>query len=180
MFGKPAQGSVPGSPSVDRRPLRIHPRSLLGITLIGGATIAAALLGRVVVKQASRRWYRRLEKPSWTPPEKAFALVWPMLYTMSAASAWRVWRSPPSKVRSVALGMWAVQIMTNAAWVPIFFGKKKPGLALVDLEANLGSAAGYAFAASKVDKAAGVLMVPYVGWVVFLGMINASVARHNA
>ncbi|MBX3199832.1 MAG: tryptophan-rich sensory protein [Labilithrix sp.] len=163
-----------------RRPFGIHPRSLLGIALIGGATLTALFLGRVAMKRGPKRWYRSLAKPPWTPPDRVFGLVWPLLYTLSAASAWRVWRAPPSKQRSAALGIWATQIATNAAWSPLFFGKRKPAAALADLSANLGSAAGYALAARKVDGTAGLLMLPYVAWVTFAGTINASVVRHNA
>jgi|GEM_PF-49241 len=159
---------------------RVHPRSLLGMALIGGATLGAMLLGRSVMKRRTRLWYRTLNKPSWTPPQKTFGLVWPVLYALSAASAWRIWRSSPSKERSAALGLWASQIATNAAWTPLFFGQKKPAMALVDLKANLGSAAGYALAAGKIDRTAGLLMLPYLAWVTFAGTINSSVARHNA
>ncbi|MBX3214474.1 MAG: tryptophan-rich sensory protein [Labilithrix sp.] len=165
--------------SARRRPLRSHWRSLLGVALIGGATLTALLLGRVAMKRGPKRWYRSLAKPSWTPPERVFGLVWPLLYSLSAASAWRVWRAPPSKQRSAALGIWVTQIATNAAWSPLFFGKRKPAAALADLSANLGSAAGYALAARKVDGTAGLLMLPYVAWVTFAGTINASVVRHN-
>ena len=165
---------------LERAGRRIHPRSLLGMALIGGATIGAMLLGRTVMKRRTKIWYRTLNKPSWTPPQKAFGIVWPVLYALSALSAWRVWRSPPSKQRTAALGLWACQIATNAAWTPLFFGQKKPGTALVDLKANLGSAAGYALSAGKIDRTAGFLMLPYLAWVTYAGTINASVVRHNA
>lgn len=163
----------------ERRGLRIHPRSLLGIALIGGATIGAMLLGRAAMKRGTKVWYRTLKKPSWTPPDKSFGIVWPILYAMSAASAWRVWRSPPSKERTAALGLWASQIATNAAWTPLFFGKKRPAAALADLKGTLGSAAGYALAAGKIDRTAGLLMLPYLGWVTFAGSLNSSIVRHN-
>jgi tryptophan-rich sensory protein len=166
--------------TVVKRRLAVDPRSLVGVVLIGGTTIAAALLGHAALKPKSKRWYRSLEKPSWTPPEKAFGLVWPFLYSLSAVSAWRVWRSPRSRERSVALGIWAAQMATNAVWTTIFFRKKRPVLALVDLQANLAAAAGYSLAASKVDRAAGLLMIPYVAWVAFAGTINSSVVRRNA
>lgn len=174
-----SRGTMPRS--IERRSgTRIHPRSLLGLALIGGATLAAGLIGRAVVNRGVKVWYRTLKKPSWTPPEKAFGAVWPALYALSAVSAYRVWRSPPSKERSRALGMWASQILTNAAWTPIFFGKKRPAAALADIKANLGSAAGYALTAGKIDRTAGLLMLPYLGWVTFASTINSSIARHNA
>lgn len=183
VVGEPAPAeAIPmplGGELVPTRARRLHPRSLLGMALIGGATIAAALLGRAAIDPKSRRWYRRLSKPSWTPPDKAFALVWPVLYSLSAVSAWRVWRSPPTKLRTTALGMWAAQVATSGAWPRTFFGKRRPGLALVDAEANVGAAAAYALAAGKIDRAAGLLVLPYIGWVTFAGALNASLVRRN-
>ncbi len=158
---------------------RMRTRSILGLALIGGATLAVGLLGRSVVKGSAKAWYHTLKKPSWTPSDKTFGMVWPVLYSLSAVSAWRIWRSPPSKERSAALSLWGSQLATNAAWTPLFFGKKMPAAALTDLKANLGSAAAYALAAAKIDRPAGLLMLPYLGWVSFASTINASIARHN-
>lgn len=169
-----------------RKPKLVAPRStprggsLLGLVVIGGLTIAAALIGRTVVKRSTKAWYHTLKKPSWTAPDVAFRIVWPILYTLSAVSAWRIWRSPPSRARLLALGLWGAQIATNAAWAPLFFGKKRPRAALVDLEATLGSSAAYAIAARKIDKTACLLMAPYLAWVTYAGAINRSVAGHNS
>ena len=178
LFGRTG-GTMPHV-SGGRSRSRIHPRSLLGMAVIGGATIGAMLIGRAVMKRSTKVWYRTLKKPSWTPPDKTFGLVWPVLYSLSAVSAYRIWRSPPSKERTTALGLWASQIATNAAWTSLFFGKKRPVAALTDLKANLGAAAGYALAAGKIDRTAGLLMLPYLGWVTFAGSINSSIVRHNA
>jgi translocator protein len=158
---------------------RVRPRSILGAALVSGVTIAAALIGRAATTRSAKLWYRFLKKPSWTPPQKAFSLVWPVLYSLSAVSAWRVWRAPSSKARSAALGLWGVQMATNALWPHIFFGAKKPRAALLDLQANLGAASGYALTASRVDRTAALLMTPYVAWMAFAGTINADVARRN-
>ncbi len=173
-----APAPIGGPRRATRRPRR-RSRSILGTVLIGGATIAAALLGRASTTPRAKLWYRTLRKPSWTPPDEVFGLVWPALYALSAISAWRIWKAPPSTARSAALGLWTAQIASNAAWTQLFFGRKEPAMALADIKANLGSAAGYAFAASKVDKTAGLLMLPYVVWVTFASTINASVVRHN-
>jgi tryptophan-rich sensory protein len=139
----------------------------------------SALAGRSLMKATTKLWYRTVKKPSWTPPDRVFGLVWPVLYGLSAYSGWRIWRSPESKERSRALGLWAAQMATNAAWTPLFFGQKRPRAALADIGGNVTSAASYAFAAGQIDRTAGLLMLPYVAWVGFASSINASVVRHN-
>ncbi|WP_254602656.1 tryptophan-rich sensory protein, partial [Sphingomonas bacterium] len=50
---------------------------------------ASALLGRRNAPDPShpaiRRWYARLHKPGFTPPDAAFGAVWPVLETGLAA-----------------------------------------------------------------------------------------------
>lgn len=178
LFETKGEGGAP-SP-VAPRGGRTRMRSLLGLSLLGGATIVAFLLGRAEMTRSTRLWYRTLKKPSWTPPETAFGIVWPVLYVMTALSGWRVWRAAASRRRSIALGLWAAHMVTNGAWTPIFFGKKEPALALLDIGGNLASAAAYSRVAGKIDKVAGWMMVPYVAWVAFASTINGSIVRHNA
>lgn len=64
-------------------------------------------------------------------------------------------------------------------WMPLFFGLNLPRVALADiilLTANVGAAAGLFF---KVDKVAGYMMVPYLGWLGFGTYICAGVGWLN-
>jgi tryptophan-rich sensory protein len=154
--------------------------SLVGLVLFGAASAAAAIGGGLVTaKQRNKRWYHLLRKPSFTPPARVFGLVWPVLYSLGALSAWRVARTPPSPARSVALGLWGTQLAFNAAWSPIFFGAHRPRLAMADLAGNYASLGAYALAASKVDTAAAAMVVPYLGWLTFAGVLNASIVGKN-
>ena len=82
-------------------------------------------------RQMIRR-YQHLRQPSWKPPRVAFAIVWPILYTLMGTSAWLVWHNGGWQKHSVALTMYAVQLVLNLAWPPIFFSGHKLGLALAD------------------------------------------------
>jgi tryptophan-rich sensory protein len=166
-------------PPVRRRGPKTSARGLLGLALVGGVTTVALLLGRAMKTRTTTLWYRTLRKPSWTPPDAAFGVVWPVLYAFSGLSAWRVWRAPPSRRRSVALGLWGAHMMTNSAWTPLFFGQKEPALALLDILGNLTSAAAFARVAGKIDKGAARMMGPYLAWVGFASTINASIVGHN-
>jgi tryptophan-rich sensory protein len=96
-----------------------------------------------------------------------------------AWSAWRVSGQPSSAARNRALALWAAQYGLNFAWSPLFFGARRPRLALVDLCLLFASLVGYTAAAARVDRAAAVVMAPYLGWVGFAGLLNAEVARRN-
>ncbi len=154
--------------------------SLAGLAAFGLVSAAAAIGGALLTtKKRNMLWYRALKKPSFTPPDRAFGLVWPVLYSLGALSAWRVARAPESKERSLALGLWATQLAFNAAWTPVFFGAHRPALAMATLAGNHASLSAYALAARKVDATAAWMVTPYLGWITFAGALNGSIVQKN-
>lgn len=159
-------------------PPRARAGGLLAALAFGAATALAATVGASVnMRKRNKAWYHLLRKPSFTPPDRVFGLVWTPLYALSAYSGFRVWQAPDSKARTTALALWGAQIAFNGAWSWIFFGKHRPRLALVDLAANYAALGGYTLAASKVDRPAAALMTPYLGWLSFAGALNAEIVR---
>lgn len=154
-------------------------RSAISLAVFGGLTAAAALAGSRVTRTNRNSWYRALRKPSFQPPAAAFPVVWTGLYSLMALSANRVYTAPPSPARTRALGLWGLQLGLNAAWTPIFFGLRRPRLAMADIAALLGAVAAYTREARNVDPLAPALMAPYLGWVGFAGAINAEIIRLN-
>ena len=155
-------------------------KSVLAAAIFGAAVAGAAILGSQFTPQGNRReWYESLEKPPFNPPDLAFPIAWTTLYTLIAISGFRVWRTGKGSERTRALALWTTQLALNAAWSPIFFGARRPGLALVDLGAMLVAIAVYTRAARRVDRPAAWMMVPYLGWVTFAGVLNAEIVRRN-
>jgi len=66
-------------------------------------------------------WYLGLNKPWWTPPGWVFPLVWTILYVMIAIAGWIVWQAQGVGALVV---LWAIQMVLNAAWSWIMFGRK--------------------------------------------------------
>jgi tryptophan-rich sensory protein len=154
-------------------------RSRLGILPFIGATLLTAVLGARASRRGMGLWYRRLRKPSFNPPSWVFGPVWSALYAAMSWSAYRIWKQPPSRDRTIALRIWAAQLGLNGVWSPLFFGRHRPRAALVDLVALLGSVAAYIRVASRVDRVAAALFAPYLGWLGFAGVLNASIVRRN-
>jgi tryptophan-rich sensory protein len=158
---------------------RSHP--LLALAGFGAAVIGAALVGSRVNPGPgdTDRWYRRLEKPGYTPPGALFPVVWTVLYALMAASAYRVWRREESPARSRALALWWTQLAFNAAWSPLFFGAHRPRAALADLGLLFASIAAYALESSRVDSGAAGMIAPYLAWAGFAGVLNEEIVRRN-
>ena len=124
-------------------------------------------------------WYASLRKPSWNPPSWLFGPVWTALYLMMATAAWLVWRRGGCSGQRRALTLYLVQLVLNAAWTPLFFGLKMPGIAFAEILLLLAAVVTTAFAFRRVNKAAGALLVPYIAWVSFAGFLNFTLWRLN-
>lgn len=155
--------------------------SMLALACFGAAVAGAAVAGSLFTPRAGRTkaWYDALDKPPFTPPKWAFPVAWTTLYAMIAASGYRVWRGADSAARTRALTLWHTQLGLNAVWSPIFFGAKKPEVALGDIGLLIPTIALYANEARRVDATAAWLMAPYLGWVSFATALNTGIARRN-
>ena len=153
-------------------------RTLLGF---GALTAGAARIGTLATKKSvDSRWHNvELRKPRWQPPREAFGPVWTTLYALMAGSAARVYEAPRSCERSRALTLWGAQLALNAAWSVIFFGARRPKIAVADVVALVATIGAYMHQARRVDRAATAMMAPYLGWSAFAALLNGSIARRN-
>lgn len=121
-------------------------------------------------------WYQSLNRPDWTPPNWAFPVVWSLLYIAIGVSGWLVWTAAGA---SLAMGLWLLQLIFNAAWSWLFFGLRRMDLALLDVCMLLVTIVAYIIAASAISATAALLFVPYALWVATAAMLNRAVWRLN-
>src|SRR5271163_768061 len=79
-------------------------------------------------------WYNSLAKPSWTPAPSTITLIWMILYPIILASFGFVFvRAFRGKVpRSLAVPF-AINLVANLLFMPIFSGLRSVPLAAVDI-----------------------------------------------
>ncbi|MDN7131316.1 tryptophan-rich sensory protein [Halomonas sp. MC140] len=144
--------------------------------------ISIALVGLTASTGARFRpdsWYRELNKPSWTPPDIAFPIAWGILYILMAIAAWRLYMADESSWRTAGLAVYALQLLVNAAWSWLFFGRKQIVAALADIVGLLSLITVAIALFSQVSTLAAWLMVPYWLWVALALALNASIWRLN-
>ena len=125
-------------------------------------------------------WYGTLDKPAWTPPGLLIGLVWTVLYTLMGIAAWLVWREAGGLgPAALPLSLFAAQLLLNAAWSGLFFGRRRPGVAFADLVLLWLAIAATAWAFAPVSPLAALLLLPYLAWVGFAGALNLAVWRRN-
>ncbi len=153
---------------------------MLGSLLV--LLVSLLLVGLAAMTGARFRpdgWYRELNKPSWTPPDIAFPIAWGLLYLLMAIAAWRIYMADASASRTASLVLYALQLLANAAWSWLFFGRKQIAAALIDI-ALLWVLISIVIALFyQVNTLAAWLMVPYWLWVLLALALNTSIYRLN-
>jgi len=147
--------------------------SVLAIELLGGAS------GWLSNSGYGNSWFDALEKPFFMPPGWAFGVVWPILYALLGISLAMILAAPPSERRRNALLLFFFQLALNFAWSPIFFAGHDIKLAKVVIFLMAAIAAAAAGQFTRIRPAAGLLMVPYIAWLVFAGTLNATIEKLN-
>lgn len=140
---------------------------------------AGSTIGMVFDSGFENGWYAALEKPVFQPPGWAFGLVWTILYAMMGFALALVAEAPPSRERTMGLGLFAVQIALNFAWTPIFFEAQMIDLAFVVIVTLLVLVLATAQLFRKVKAVAGWLLVPYLLWLSLASALNYETGRLN-
>jgi tryptophan-rich sensory protein len=137
--------------------------------------ILIGFLGSFATRGSVTTWYADLSHPSFTPPDWTFGVVWPILYVMMGISAFLIWIMGFDKTEvKVALGIFALQLILNGLWTPIFFGLHLIGLALVEIIVMWAAILLTIISFWKISKPAALLLLPYIFWVSFAIVLNAS------
>lgn len=147
---------------------------VIGIELLGG------LSGWLSNSGYGNQWFDALQKPSFMPPGWTFGVVWPVLYAMLGVALAMVLDAPRSDRRRFALWLFFVQLALNFAWSPIFFALHQIAIAKWVIFAMAAVAAAAAGQFLRVKRDAGVLMIPYLGWLVFAAMLNSTIEALNS
>ena len=127
-----------------------------------------------------RRWYRRLDKPGFTPPDAAFGAVWPVLETGLAVGGYRLLRQPASAPRNAAVGLWLFNTAMVGGWTKLFFRQKMLGASAAASAAMVATGTAYVVTAAKVDRPAAAVGIPFVAWLGFATLLAERVWQRNA
>lgn len=153
------------------------PINLLALLGFLAFTLTVGFVGGQVTTPNIGSWYVHLAKPSFNPPNSVFMPVWTTLYVLMAVAAWRVWRH--TGLQSRALALWLIQLALNFAWSFIFFGSHAPLAALLELVVLWFAIMVTLVTFGRIDRPAGWLMIPYLAWVSFAGVLNFWIWRLN-
>jgi len=124
-------------------------------------------------------WFAALVKPFFMPPGYMFGIVWPTLYAMLGIALAMILAEPASPARRSALIVFFAQLALNFAWSPLFFAAHDIALGkyvIMVMAVLAGIAAGKFW---RMRRVAGMLLIPYLAWLVFAAMLNSAIHELN-
>jgi benzodiazapine receptor len=148
-----------------------------GLITVPAILLAGSAIG--LLSGSADAWYQALHKPTFQPPPIAFPVAWTILYALMGVSLALVLNEPPSPRRKTALILFSLQLALNFAWSPIFFGAHDITLAkyVIFIMAVLAAAAAGQF--YRLRTVAGLLMLPYLAWLVFATILTVTIEGLN-
>jgi tryptophan-rich sensory protein len=149
-------------------------RPLLAFILV---TLAVGAGASVFSAANIPTWYAALIHPVLTPPDWVFPPVWTALYVAMAVAAWRVWRV--TRLASMEIIAYGVQLILNFAWAAIFFGLHQTHAAyleslVLDLAVLLVTILFF-----RRDRLAGFIFLPYLLWTLYISLLSHDLALLN-
>lgn len=124
-------------------------------------------------------WYMALAKPSVTPPGWVFGAVWTVLYILMGLALAMILNARGSRWRGPAILLFGLQFIANLAWTPVFFGYHAVIAALILIVVVFVLALLTTLWFGRIRSVAAWLMVPYLAWIVFAGILLYQVHAMN-
>lgn len=149
-----------------------------GLVLWLAVCFLVAAVGASASLQAGA-FYAELVRPDWAPPAAVFGPVWTVLYALMAVAAWLVWERREVRLARIALALFVLQLILNALWSWLFFGWKQGASSFVDVVFLWVLIVATLVLFWRIRLLAGLLLVPYLGWVTFASALNYAIWQLN-
>ncbi|VDL94466.1 unnamed protein product [Schistocephalus solidus] len=146
------------------------------------ACIVTPFVGGVLCSSMVKRnmeWCHSLKRSSITPPAWLFRPVWTILYVLLGVASYLVIKEANQQDIRLPLAVYGVNLLLNWFWTPVFFGLHRLKTAAAIIFGTMLSAASCYYLFHKVNPMAGLLLLPYVIWLICASAFSARTAALN-
>jgi translocator protein len=143
------------------------------ILAIAIVAVVGLLPSNIMRENTGSPWYKCI-KPSITPPNIVFPIVWTVLYIMIAMSLAQAFMVKRSRSKTLLLAAFITNLILNVLWSFAYFGWKQIGLALSILIGIILTLTPIIFYSkgSGMPKWAVFILIPYAVWLCFAFVLN--------
>jgi tryptophan-rich sensory protein len=146
---------------------------------VPGVLLLGTLSGQLSGSGYGNAWFDALQKPPIMPPGWVFGAVWTTLYVLLGLSLAMILHARGAEKRNRALALFVVQLALNFAWSPVFFAFHQIGPALSIIAAMVVGTFALILVVWRIRPLAGLLLYPYLGWLMFAGMLTWQIMNLN-
>lgn len=141
--------------------------------------ITIAYVGRIF-NEAGMNWYKMLNKPTATPPDYVFGIVWTVLYALIAWAVILFWnKHKNNKHFWTVIALFILNAIFNLAWSFFFFYYQSIGMALIDCILVGLTAWALIYYMWPISRFIALLLLPYVAWTTFATYLNMVIWKIN-
>ena len=134
---------------------------------------AVAAIGSVFTMPGGNSSWYQLVRPSITPPDYVFGIVWNVLFFLIAVSLFFAWTSAKTREdKKRVVKVYAINFVANIFWSVLYFSLHQPLWAFIDLVVLGLSIVSIMLATWDEDRKVTWLLVPYLLWICFAGVLN--------
>ncbi len=137
--------------------------------------LSIGALSGIATASGVKTWYIDIIKPVFNPPNYIFAPVWTVLYFLMGVSFYLILQVPKSVEKSKAIRLFFLQLTLNFAWSFLFFKYHLIGIACIEIILIWLAVLAMILQFYKVNRWAAKLQIPYLLWLSFATVLNASV-----
>ena len=147
--------------------------------LVPAVLLLGFMSGQLAGSGGGNPWFTQLAKPGIYPPPAAFGIVWSILYVLMGLAAAGVCSAFGSRYRNGAIIAFVVQLCLNLLWSPMFFLWHNITGALVVIVLLDVAVVVTIYLFLKVRRWAGLLLLPYLAWILFATVLNLQFLQLN-
>ena len=112
-------------------------------------------------------------KPSLSPPDWLFPVVWTLLYILMGISSYLVYEKDKTEAKQT-LAVYVIQLAMNFMWPVFFFSLGAYLFSFIWLIILWAFTFAMIIMFYRVNKTAGLLQIPYLLWLTFAAYLNLS------
>jgi translocator protein len=137
--------------------------------------LSIGALSGIATASGVKTWYIDIIKPVFNPPNYIFAPVWTVLYFLMGVSFYLILQVPKSVEKSKAIRLFFLQLTLNFAWSFLFFKFHLIGIAFIEIILIWLAVLAMILQFYKLNEWATKLQIPYLLWLSFATILNASI-----
>lgn len=142
------------------------------------AVAAVAIAGGLsyLWNDTQSQWYLSLKKPTFYPPDQAFAIVWGILYVLIAIDLFLLLEAGAGPRTYYPL---VLTLMLGALWNFAFFGQQNAAAGVIVLAVAIAACMYTILQSYRIKPLYGLLLLPWLLWQAFALVLNYAIYMVN-